>query len=417
MRANPERVAWRVMIASFAAFLLLCGGSIYLVQWYFFESDIDLTAELMPARGTVRMLAPSAGIEEAVTDRRSDQGLPFEVSTDTSQAAIRFSDPRSGTPLASVILLHDSDVSVLEATGPRYPVNRDPYRIQLESSSGRVEIVVTGGQNEGTSVTLATPHGTTLLEEPGHYIVETTADRTRVTVNRGIATIRAPLTNALVEVPAGHRTTIDRSQDLPTIVAGDDTLLTNGDFSEPFVEGWTFYDDSVLPAGAVANLPFDGRNSLAIDRSAANWPGVTLDHGETGLRQQVDKDVRGYSYLELRGTFLVEEQSLSTCGQAGSECPMMIRIKYIDVQGIEREYIQGFYAYHDPSRDYPLTCDTCRTEHERINLGTWYTFKSGNLFTVLPPEQKPAIIQQVRFYASGHAYKVYVSEMQLLSAS
>ncbi|HQA68852.1 MAG TPA: hypothetical protein PK801_11045, partial [Aggregatilineales bacterium] len=117
----------------------------------------------------------------------------------------------------------------------------------------------------------------------------------------------------------------------------------------------------------------------------------------------------------LRGTFYVDEQSLSTCGQLGSECPMMMRMTYIDEQGVEREYIQGFYAYHDPSLDYPLTCDSCRAEHERISLQSWYTFRSGNLLTVLPAEQKPAIIQQVRFYASGHAYRVYVSEIELLA--
>lgn len=416
MRANPERVAWRVLLSAFALFLLLCGASIYVVQWYIFDSQVAIAVDLTAARGTVSMMLPNTEEPIAVTDRRLDQGLPFEISTNTSQAALQFTDVRTSRPVASVVVLHDSSVTLLEAAGPRFRFNNKPYRINLESHSGRVEVLIFDDSSEGAEVTFATPHGTTTISDVGHYIVDTTPERTRVTVKQGLAFVYAPSSNSIIEVPANHRTQIDRSTKLPAIFPSEANMLANGDFVEPFSEGWGFYDDSVLPAGAALNQQFGGRHVLTFDRAQERWPSLTLDHGETGLVQSVDEDVRGYSYLELRGTFFVDEQSLSTCGQLGSECPMMMRITYIDVQGIEREYIQGFYAYHEPSLDYPLTCDSCRAEHERIGLKTWYTFRSGNLFTVLPAEQKPAIIQQVRFYASGHAYRVYVSEMQLLAS-
>ena len=94
---------------------------------------------------------------------------------------------------------------------------------------------------------------------------------------------------------------------------------------------------------------------------------------------------------------------------------MMIRMQYVDVQGVEREFIQGFYAFHDASLSYPLTCDSCRAEHERVNLRTWYTYESGNLLTNLPQEQRPAMIRQIRIYASGHGYRTYVTEVELLA--
>lgn len=397
-------------------FVLLCGATVYLIQWYLFDSGIGLDVELTAARGTVRMLLPSAEEPIAVTDRRPDQRLPFEVHTDTSQAILHITTPGSELPVASVVALHDTALTLLDASGPRFGFNHDPYTVALSMAAGRAELRLLEVDSHETGLTLTTPHATVQVTEPGHYLVDTTEERTRVTVRRGTAYVTAPTSNALVEVPADHSTTVDHTSDLPGIAAAEERLVSNGDFSRPFAENWTFYDDSVLPSGAAVNTRFDGQESLTLDRSQEHSPGLTLDHGETGLRQDVDRDVRGYTYLELRGSFYVEEQSLSTCGQEGSECPMMIRMRYIDVQGIEREYIQGFYAYHDPALDYPLTCDSCRGEHERIMLESWYTFRSGNLFTVLPPEQQPAIIQQIRFYASGHAYKVNVSEMELLTA-
>ncbi len=415
-RSNPERVAWRVLIASFTVFVLLCGATIYLIQWYLFESDVRLDVELTAARGTVRMLEPSAEQEAAVADRRTDQRFPFEVRTDTSQAILHITTHAGELPVASVVALHDTALTLLDANGPRFGFNNDPYTVQLSMAAGRTELRLLDVGSHETDVTLSTPHADVRITQPGHYLVDTTEDRTRVTVRRGTAYVTAPTSNALVEVPANHSTTVDHTSELPGIVPAEERLVANGDFLLPFAGSWTFYDDSVLPSGAALNRVFAGQESLTLDRSQEHSPGLTLDHGETGLRQDVDRDVRGYSYLELWGTFYVEEQSLSTCGQEGSECPMMIRMRYIDVQGIEREYIQGFYAYHDPALEYPLTCDSCRGEHERITLQSWYTFRSGNLFTVLPPEQQPAIIQQVRFYASGHAYRVNVSEMELLAS-
>ncbi|HOA23860.1 MAG: hypothetical protein WBH90_17025 [Aggregatilineales bacterium] len=415
MRENPERVAWRVLLSAFAVFLLLCGTTIYVVQWYLFDSEINIGVDLMAARGTISMMLPNSEEPIAVSDRRLEQSLPFEVSTDTSQAALRFTDLRTGQPVAYIVLLHDSTVTLHNATAPRFRLNNAPYRINLESDSGRVEVHILDNTRRDVEVTLTTPHSTTTISDVGHYVIDTTDERTRVTTKRGLAYVYAPSSHSIVEVPENHRTQVTRSSELPAIVPAESNLLVNGDFLSPFTEGWTFYDDSVLPAGAALNLRFGGRDVVVFDRSQERWPNLTLDHGETGLVQTVNQDVRDYSYLELRGTFYVDEQSLSTCGQLGSECPMMMRMTYIDEQGVEREYIQGFYAYHDPSLDYPLTCDSCRAEHERISLQSWYTFRSGNLLTVLPAEQKPAIIQQVRFYASGHAYRVYVSEIELLA--
>ena len=85
--------------------------------------------------------------------------------------------------------------------------------------------------------------------------------------------------------------------------------------------------------------------------------------------------------------------------------------------GVEREWIQGFFSQHDAQRQYPTACVTCPQiyqPHQFINEQAWYTFETGNLFDLLIPAERPAYISRFEFYASGHEYDVFVSEVVLL---
>lgn len=416
MRQNPERLAWRVLIASFAAFLVLCTGTAYLVRWYIFESHVSLDVDLAVARGTVRMTAPNTQENIAVTDRRENLEPGVGIKTDASQAVLTFSDPHSGIEVASIVLLNDSEMSLVRASAPRFHLNKDQYEIELYSQSGRCEALMLATNRRPASLVIRSPQAETSITEQGHYIVDITEERTRVTTVSGHAVVTSRTSGNDVELFDEQRTIVERTGDPLILLSSEVSLVENADFEEGLNGGWVYYEDGEAPLGLARTGVVEGRTVLTFDRSQSNWPNLRLDHGETGLRQFINADVRGHNYLEIRATFYVEEQSLSTCGTLGSECPMMIRISYTDVLGVEREFIQGFYAYFDPALDYPLSCDTCRGEHERINLNSWYTYRSGNLLTILPAEQEPAFIRQVRFYASGHAYKVHVAEVNLLAA-
>lgn len=415
MPDNPERLAWRVLLAAFLVFLLLCGGTIYLIQWYVFESTLGLETDITVGRGTVRITTPNVEEPIAVTDRRSEIEAGSEIRTDTSQAVLTFSDPQDATPLASVVLLHDSQIELVRTSAPRFGVNRNPYQVELRSFSGRSEILILDAQDREVRFVIHSPQAITTLSEPGQYVVDVTNDATRVSVEDGEALVAEQSNGRAMRVSANDRIAVEREGEGFTALPPTQAILRNGNFRLPYTTGWELYDDSDNPPGEAYNTTFTGRSVLAFDRSQQNWEALRLGHGETGLTQAVDVDTSGLESLEARVTFFIEEQSLSTCGQEGSECPLMLRLSYVDEQGIEREYIQGFYAFHDPAVDYPLSCATCRGDHERVNLQTWYSFRSGNLLTNLPTEQKPALIRQIRFYASGHAYKVYVSEVELIA--
>jgi hypothetical protein len=116
----------------------------------------------------------------------------------------------------------------------------------------------------------------------------------------------------------------------------------------------------------------------------------------------------------LRATFNIQYQSLAVCGQKGSECPLMLQIDYRDENGVGQRWFHGFYAAENEQLNYPLSCDSCASEHEHVNEKVWYTYDSGNLFNLFPPGKRPVAISNVQFYASGHQYDVYVGEVALL---
>ncbi len=415
MRQHPEILAWRILLAAFFTFLLICGSLVYIVQWYLFQSTVPLKIELTAARGTVIAVQPGTQQELAVSGQQGDLSAGVNVRTDANaQALLTFFDPEDGAPIASVVVLRDSQIEIDQASAPRFRLNKEPFRIQIISPYGRSEIIIQEGTRREVSFVLTAPKVQVQTAESGHYVIDISEQNTRVTTLSGQSQVTERDEGHVARLRSGQYTIIGRNDTGRPEIKVTEALLENGNFDRNDV-GWKFLSDGE-PAGQVFYAWIAGRHGVVLDRSQSNWPGVELSHGETRLFQDLNLEVSDYGYLELRGTFYIEEQSLSTCGIQGSECPLMLRIDYLDVLGTPRTYIHGFYASHDPALNYPLACASCRTEHERINQQTWYTFKSGNLFTVLPSEQQPLVIQQVSFYASGHAYKVYVTELELVGA-
>ncbi len=80
----------------------------------------------------------------------------------------------------------------------------------------------------------------------------------------------------------------------------------------------------------------------------------------------------------------VQHQSLSACGIAGSECPVMLKLTYVDQDGNDRVWYHGFYTDYSPAAGGRRICDSCWEPHEQINKDAWYTYESGNLFTDWP---------------------------------
>lgn len=426
MRKNPERTAWAVLLTAFVACCVLGVGAALWVRWFVLESTVSLVVDLSVSRNTVGVTAAGRA-EETERDTRILAERATLTTDSTSQALLTFRDPYSNRVLATFTLLQDSVITFQSSGRPRFEASAMPYSVEIIGARGRADVIIPLDLDRRLRFRIFGAYDTVIeLEQSGRYWVTLGGDHAGVAVRQGQAVLglRASETVAVV-VPAGERGIVpgpDPEEPISLVPARRDLLVNSSfDLYDLTSEGlpalpssWGCYNtQDVLdePHGNAFRDVFDGRSVLRIQRTGDN-----LSHAETGCRQPLaGLDVSNASYLEVRAVFSIVAQSISTCGILGSECPVMLRIVYVDKNGENREWIHGFYSLYTVP-DWPRTCVSCRQDHERINPGTWYTYESGNLVNTLPEEAKIHALVEVRFYTSGHAYDVMLDEVSLLAS-
>lgn len=430
---DMQRLAWVILISST---MLFCSSTIAITvgtYYFFFRSSIPIDVTVQVSRGTAGMIASDFSEQVIRTGLSNLRDRPFSLSTDAqSQATISFRMIGDGDyqPVLATITLEDSsDMRLTYANRPRYHWSEGIYWIELDEVSGELDLFVSRAADRPFVIQIHTTTGDTIrIDDPGRYSF--TADNTQIRLltreGEAIWLTSDRMNNRLVTTGQEAIAFVGRS--VPFVTAGPVNLLENSyfaledapdntqtDITLPF--RWGCYDlpDSP-PSGRSARDLWDGRPALRLLRTDG-----AQSQGKTGCRQEFGipgLDVSGFTYLELQTTFLINYQSLSDCGQLGSECPLMLRMIYTDVNGTNREWVQGFFYRHDPQRQYPPACITCPQvyqPHRLISEKAWYTFETGNLFDLLIPAERPASISRFEFYASGHEYDVFVSEVALLA--
>lgn len=420
-----RKVAWVIM---FGSFMLFCTSSVALtagVYFVLFQSTEPMDTIVQVGRGTVviqdefQQRAPRSG-------RNYLANLPAAVSTDAqTQAVINFLlDDDQSRALATITLKNDAEVTINQAQQPRFGWSNGQYFVDLRAIRGRFEVFINRVENRSFRIQVHTlDDALILLDTPGRYSLTLDDSSVRLASQHGIAAFLTADRQNNRLVTSGQEAILLAGRDAPVLTPGPRNLLDNSLFSFELSEGqsgitlptlWQCSNPSDdLPRGRYTSDVWAGRLGLRFLRAEG-----ASSHGETTCEQSVafeQRDVSGYSYLELRTTFLLNYQSLSECGVEGSECPMMLYMRYVDVGGNVREWYKGFYYSANPQSDYPIRCASCAETHDQINEKTWYTYETGNLMALLPEDERPQRIETVRFYASGHQYDVFISDIALLA--
>jgi hypothetical protein len=422
---EPHRLAWGVLLLSFAIFCLIAATVIVGIDYFLFQSTVPVRSTLSLGRGSVGITDLSNPIQQV---GRNDTFLTggMAISTDPqSQGTIRFTDPADDFRLIASVTLHQSSNLILrQASRPRFEWSRTRHIIDLQNVSGRVSVDVPKSAPGNLLINMETMAGAIInLEGSGHYIINATDEQVTVHNRGGNATFIPPDLRQGHSIPNDGLGIIQYSDNSVQQTQGLVNLLRDSKFeSLTDAQGgeqpsWVCGNDpDDRPAGQFNRLSAEGVKLLQFLRG----DGATT-HGRTSCVQsfgQTGMDIRSlnYNYLSLRTTFFIASQSLSACGIDGSECPLMLRMDYIDEQGEAQRWYHGFYAREaDPRLNYPLRCSTCLQDHDLINEKAWYTYDSPNLLKLFQAEPPPASIVSVWFYASGHEYDVRISEFSLLA--
>ena len=430
MIKDPSRLAWTVLIISLIAFCITSTAIFLGVRWFLFDSTMPMNVTLSVGRGTVGVRAGTGDAAEEVERATRILSRDDRLTTDSSsQGYITFTDPYSHEVIASLTLHRDSTIVLGSASRPRFDFSSGAYIITIADSQGQFDIDIFPNLNRGIRFDVQSALGLIRMGSRGNYLLTSQEDAFTVFNRSGEAVVINQDSQAR-SVPEGMQGSITKDASDIVLEQPFEDILPDGGFdtinsANPSLStAWRCYtqtDDPNSPEGAYGREIINDRSVMHITR--LEQPGKPANnHAETGCLQYLNTAHEGlpitqYNYLELRASMLIQYQSLSACGQAGSECPLMLVIDYIDPFGQNLRWIHGFYARYDPAVGWPLRCASCALDHERLNPNTWYTFTSGNLLQLLPEAQRPTAILDVHFYASGHEYDVLLSEVALLAGN
>lgn len=420
---DPQRRAWGILLLSFAAFGIICVVTGIGVSYFLFQSTVPLESSLRVGRGTGSVTG-----QAIYTERTLSNG--DELTTDRqSQVVLFFRDNQHDEKLiAAVTVRGGTSLTVRRTQRPRFDWGYGLYGIDLRNLRGEVEIFVTKDLSREFRLTVSTVQGDLIdLTTSGQYFISASDTRLQVINREGAISVVPANLNEGRSIPVNSQGTLTYETD-PKLVMVDpaytnllanstfqdvSTVGDNGGGSQTLALAWACSNrQDALPRGDYRPEIKDGRWTMRLVRGE----GAT-SNGETRCLSyfgQDRQDVSQYNYVGLRTTFNINFQSLDTCGQAGSECPLMLQMDYLDEQGEFRRWFHGFYSRDNPQSNYPLQCNSCFQEHEIINPQSWYTYDSGNLLNLFPPGERPTSIINVQFYASGHEYDVYIGEVALL---
>jgi hypothetical protein len=416
-----QRLAWAVVLVSFFLCAALTVTLPLSVNAYLQNATRRLTTIVQANQGTVGITAESGG-QRAVFGSSSGQAVEVEpqevISTDTNASALMLvSPPEASDPLTRLQISSNTTLVLQQADAPRFEWwSRAGHRLDLELQSGRVRVVVPEFMDRPLTLQFTTPQGALVtIEEPGQYSLEVNDDITQVTVlGSGRALVEG--NGQTVMLLPGQRTEL-AAGGLPSgPLDPARNLVSNGDFSRGLRDWVTyawFIDLAGQAEGTTEVRPIDGDQTLRFTRDG-------IGHADVQISQTINQDVFGSSSLQLQLTLNLVRHSLGVCGNVGSECPLFVRVEYIDEGGINRTWQHGFYAEGVvDANSTPDACTSCaliqQVPHERVPLNQLYYYEVELIEELarqgfLPPR----FIQRITLIASGHTFETEVSDVGLI---
>lgn len=406
---NREQLAWIILLTAFAIFCALAVGIPLSVRWYVHTATRPQLAVVKGSAGKPVVQEVNMNTTVAVPEGERRDGVQegARILTDRDDIAeINFFDG------STLLVFPYSEVTIERMRKPRFERSPNPNEVVLQVSRGQIRLNLAPPLLRKTDVQVKTPHALATLEA-GSYSIEVSTDETTVIARSGVAYVQGSAGEA-VRIEAGERTSVGLSGIASPPLPAERNLIVNGDFANPttatpitqgvLAEGWVVYNDQGGDGGTVdgtaAVMLLDGRRVVQFKRTNSG-----NNHGETGIRQTLNRYLGLYESLHLAFDVKLIHQSLSGGGQLSSEFPLMVRIDYKDVYGNDNHWVRGFY-YQNDAGFY------VNEFGQRIPRDTWVPIVFENLQDEL---QNAASITTISIYASGWDYESYVSQVELLA--
>ncbi|MEJ5312162.1 MAG: hypothetical protein WHX52_20550 [Anaerolineae bacterium] len=414
-----ETLAWVILLTAFCMCVILAVGTPWSIRWLVMNTTRPLKVFIQPRAGVVARQEPGSSTSTLLSSETEITNKTTFRLSENAEAWLLFYHPEGyvpGTPtppIVTVQLYGETDITIENAQSPRFSVSRLPNQITLAIRRGANTQIAVEDNDRPTVLHVQTPHGAAEMER-GAYTVVVEDDQTEFAVSSGKARIPNPETGEKFILGELQRAEITAAG-LTEIYTGERDILRNrnGDFELPLEGTWEVFSRTAFAdqsSGTVRQVTLaDNRHIVLLERMGQGF-------SEAGITQQIDQDIRGVQSLRVRARLRIDTQTLSVCGSLGTECPVMIRIKYTDRTGALREWLQGFYV-KEGDNNQPV-CQSCEWQAVHIKVaqpGVWHNYESPDLLPLMRAKGiEPVAIQRVDIYASGHAYGSAIDEIAIL---
>lgn len=411
-----QRLGWTVLLGGFVICMILTVAIPITANAFLQNATKFLAVAVQANQGTVG-IDDASDVRQAVLVGQSGQIIEpgASILTDaTATALVSVFLPDSDILLARMQVYGNTTMTLEKADTPRFEMSDAGKTLHLDLETGRMRLTVPEFEERPFLVTITTPQGKTTIESPGQYSLTATNAETQVIVHDGLAHVVA--LDHYVDLDPDERTVIP-NDGIPSIPLGTErNLVQNGDFAN----SWSHWQQFVWeierpdqPKGQIDVETIDGVPTLFVRRNG-------IGHADVKVRQSLNQNVNDFSTLSLQLTFRILGQSLGVCGIRGSECPLFVKINYLDQAGITRTWQRGFYAVGTITDDNPDACVSCnvvQSSHELVTLDQVQFFDLNLLEEVARLGVPPiSIIESVELVASGHSFDVEILEVALLGA-
>ena len=388
-----QRRTWLCITTAFLVWCAIAGTLLYGTLTYRRNATDSPPALLAIERGTVFYGAASSPQMRALPSQAIEEGSIVEAG-DNGPATLELFD---GT---IVRLLSNTRVELQSLRVGAF--NPEHTRLSLGMATGAAHVTVPGRLPFARDVTITTPHGAVNLNK-GEYLVWVLEDGTRVSSYSGQA--KVAVEENVVRLRDGQRATLP----LDGFPRGPfpllDNMVRNGDFARQF-QGWSILDKSEpgrSDVGGTRKLieeTIAGRKVQALQISRDTQKDT---HNETGIVQEINRDVAAYRTITLSAWVKVNNASLSGGGYLGSEYPLMFRVQYTDDKGGRPGWSRGFFYANPENRP---------TENgEPVARGEWFPF----LVRLSDLPDRPAFIRSIEVLSAGHDFDAVVADVRLVA--
>ena len=415
MNGSRERISWIILLGSFFICLSLTIAVPIGVQTVLQRATRSLEVNVQANQGTVGILQNDneTGALFAGDPAHSLSPNGTILTNATDQALLMVTNPDTEQLLARVQIYGNSTVNLDEASTPRYGASSADHRVGLTLTSGRLQLTVPPITDRSLYLSLTIPQGEAIIREPGRYSISASNAETQVAVLQGQAEIETSGESLILK--QDQRGVIQSDASLEGPLDAERDLIVNGNFSQG-VEEWVLLGANVeiadQPSVETGVVDLAGVPTLSFRR-------VGIGHADAGIRQIINEDVTDFESLRFLASMTIEEQSLGVCGQKGSECPIIVRIEYVDANGVDQIWQLGFYAEGTVGPSTPDVCVACPPPlnvHQEVGFQQLVFFESDNLLEKLGQQGiLPRTIKSITLIVSGHSFDVSITNLALIA--